>query len=104
MEDLQLRKEGTEETSALERWTFWAVLALQILPVWLFHYFPSHDGPIHIYKCLVLKDIFTSQHGIAQTYYTLNPQFPLNVLAHVLLTALTFLASPLIAEKLFLTI
>ncbi len=80
------------------------MLALQILPVWLFRYFPSHDGPIHIYNCLVLKDIFTSQHGIAQTYYTLNPQFPLNVLAHVLLTALTFVASPLVAEKLFLTI
>ena len=104
MEDLQMRNEGTEEGAAWERWVFWAVLALQILPVWLFHYFPSHDGPIHIYNCLVLKDIFTSQHGIAQTYYTLNPQFPLNVLAHVLLTALTFIANPLVAEKLFLTI
>ena len=97
-------EEGTEKTAAWEVPAFWAVLTLQILPVWLFHYFPSHDGPIHIYNCLVLKDIFTSQHGIAQTYYTLNPQFPLNVLAHVLLTALTFVASPLIAEKLFLTI
>jgi hypothetical protein len=104
MEDLQLPKEGTEERCAWEGWAFWAVLALQILPVWLFHYFPSHDGPIHIYNCLVLKDIFTSQPGIAQTYYTLNPQFPPNVLAHVLLTALTFIASPLVAEKLFLTI
>ncbi|MEO8132278.1 MAG: hypothetical protein ABI822_34595, partial [Bryobacteraceae bacterium] len=83
---------------------FWAVLALQILPVWLFRYFPSHDGPTHIYNCLVLKDILTSQSGIAQAYVTLNPQFPLNVLAHVLLTALTFIASPMIAEKLLLTI
>ena len=80
------------------------MLTLQILPVWLFHYFPSHDGPIHIYNCLILKDIFTAQQGIAQTYYKLNPEVPLNVLAHVLLTALAFLASPLIAEKLFLTI
>lgn len=74
------------------------------MPVWLFRYFPSHDGPIDIYNCLVLKDLFKSQHGLAQTYYTSNSQFPLNVLAHVLLTALTFVASPLVAKKLILTI
>src|SRR5258707_5069721 len=83
---------------------FGTVLTLQIVPVWLFRYFPSHDGPTHIYNCLILKDIFTSHQGIAQTYYTLNPQFPVNILAHVLLTALLFIASPLIAEKLLLTI
>jgi hypothetical protein len=80
------------------------VLALQILPVWLFLYFPSHDGPIHLYNCLVLKDILTSQHDIAQTYYSLNTHFPMSPLAQALLAALMFIASPPIAEMIFVTI
>jgi hypothetical protein len=104
MEDLELNSTGNERPAAWERWVFWVVLLLQILPIWMFRYFPSHDGPAHVYNCLILKDIFTSHANPGLTYFMLNPDFPLNVLGHVLLTGLMFVASPLTAEKLLLTI
>src|SRR5437667_8422724 len=104
MEDPQLSRDNNEAPASWEKLAFWLVLALQILPVWMFRYFPSHDGPTHIYNCLLLKDIVTSHPSAGLTYFTLNHDFPLNVLGHILLTALMFVADPFTAEKLLLTI
>ncbi len=85
------------------RWAFWGVLALQLLPVWLFRYFPSQDSPMHLYNCMLLKEMLLSQPSLAHSYFALNPAVSPNALGHILLTGLLFVASPLIADKLFVT-
>lgn len=59
---------------------------------------------MHLYNCLLLKEMLLSQPGLAHSYFALNPAVPPNALGHILLTGLLFVASPLIADKLFVTL
>lgn len=33
-----------------ERWLFWGLVALLLIPVWSVDYFPTTDGPSHVYN------------------------------------------------------
>ena len=48
------------------------LLILHILPIWIFGYFPSQDGPGHVYNSYVLKAFHTEESTLLRGYYTLN--------------------------------
>src|SRR5262245_49019596 len=88
---------------AREAWCFGLILVLHLLPVWLFTYFPSQDGPSHLANSIVLKDYGkpgTRYHEFYELRWELFP----NWTSHMLLAGLMTLAPPLIAEKLLLSI
>jgi hypothetical protein len=82
---------------------FSALLILHLLPIWLFKYIPTQDGPSHIYNSFVLKEYQNPDHGIFEQYYTVDPKLSPNWLSHAVMAVLMFLVPPLIAEKLLLT-
>jgi hypothetical protein len=93
-------------TGAREERIAWTVLifliALECIPLWAFQFFPSQDGPSHLYNAAVVASYGNA--AIYRDYYRLH--FPIigNVLTQLLQVALFHLTpSPETAEKLLLT-
>jgi hypothetical protein len=84
-----------------ERVLFFALLALHVLPLWLFPFFPSQDGPSHLENAVILRTYQSSD--LLQACYTLSPHFDPNWLGHLVLAGLMTFLPPLIAEKVLLT-
>ena len=83
---------------------FIALLLIHVLPIWIFPYFPTQDGPAHVYNSKVLKDYHdTDNHEIREAYRLNLRLFP-NWTSHASMTALMYVVPPMIAEKIFLTV
>jgi hypothetical protein len=82
---------------------FFALLALYVLPLWSFRYFPSQDGPAHLENALMLKEYDAPDSARYRDFYTINPHPDPNWFGHVLLVALMYFLPPLVAEKVLLT-
>ena len=79
------------------------ILLLYLFPIWGFKYFPSADGPCHLYNAQVFKD-FNNPELQFSRYYKLNIKpFP-NWTGHLLLIAFLQFVPPLLAEKILLTV
>ncbi len=86
-----------------KRLLIFCLVIVHILPVWLFTYFPSQDGPCHLYNAYVLTALNQEQTPLLGELYQLNTKFFPNWLTHLVLAALMFVVSPLIAEKILLS-
>lgn len=79
------------------------LICFYLLPIWLFKYFPTQDGPSHIYNSQILKEYNNPEYNFRE-FYDLNlSPFP-NWITHISLALLMFIFPPLIAEKVFLSI
>lgn len=80
------------------------LLLLHVLPVWIFPYFPSQDGPSHVYNAAVLLQYF--HHGNYQLRHFFDVQFSLapNLTAQLLLPALMLVWSPLTAQRILISL
>jgi hypothetical protein len=88
---------------AAENLLFWGLLALYVLPLWAFPFFPSQDGPDHQAVSFILRQYGHPGAGVLGQYYRLNHEALPNWFFFFLESrALSFLAVPL-AEKLLLT-
>ncbi len=81
-----------------------SLLAVHLLPVWMVTYFPSQDGPSHIYNAQVFK-IYHHHHNFRiRDVYQLNwSPFP-NWSGHLLMALLMYVFPPLICEKIILSL
>lgn len=77
---------------------------LYLLPIWAFKYFPSQDGPAHLYNAFLIHEFISPTHDIFQQYYHLNTNLDPTWFVHLILVALMFFFDPLISEKIFLTV
>ena len=83
---------------------FIALLVIHVAPIWIFPYFPTQDGPAHVYNAKVLRDYHdTDNHEIREAYRLNLRLFP-NWTSHASMTALMYIVPPMIAEKIFLTV
>ncbi|MFC1717147.1 hypothetical protein ACFL6S_26025 [Candidatus Poribacteria bacterium] len=85
-------------------WTLAFILLtlIYILPIWILKYFPSQDGPSHIYNCFILKHYSDPDYVFNQFYEIRKSPIP-NWTCHAFITFFMYLVPPLIAEKLLLT-
>jgi len=77
-------------------------ILLHILPIWLFRYYPTQDGPCHLANAIILKEYH--QHQIYQEYFQLNLKPASNWFSHITLAVLMYVVPPLIAEKILITL
>ncbi len=83
---------------------FLVLTLLYLLPIWLVTYFPSQDGPSHVYNAVILKEYNnTESYPLFQQYYDLNLTPMPNWLSHAGMMLLMFVFSPLIAEKILVS-
>jgi hypothetical protein len=81
----------------------YGLLALvYVLPIWIFTYFPSQDGPCHLYNAFILNHYDDPNYTFSQFYDIRSALIP-NWTSHSLLALFMRFAGPLIAEKLLLT-
>ncbi len=78
------------------------ILALNIGLVWLLPYFPTQDGPSHVYNLVILHDLLNGGKDWG-SFYTYKLQATPNLGFHFLAYPLLYFFPPLIVEKLFIT-
>jgi hypothetical protein len=83
-----------------ERWLFWTMVALLLIPVWSVGYFPTTDGPSHLYNAWILRQYGnTRDYPLFQQYYEIDWRPIPNWLSHAVLALLMFPFDPRTAEK-----
>jgi len=80
------------------------LLVLHVLPVWIFPYFPSQDGPSHVYNASLLLQYL--DHGNYQLHHFFDVHFALvpNLCAQLLLPALMLVWDPLTAQRILISL
>jgi hypothetical protein len=91
--------------SSVDLWLliFGFVVFLYVLPIWVFKYFPSQDGPCHIYNSFILRHYNDSNYRFDQ-FYEINKRLIPNWTSHAFMMLLMYIIPPLIAEKILLTV
>jgi hypothetical protein len=82
---------------------FAALLVVHLAPIWLFTYFPSQDGPIHLYNAKLLFEQLDPANYQVRQLFRLNLGLHPNILTHVVLALLQTVVAPLVAEKILLS-
>jgi hypothetical protein len=88
--------------SKIPNLAFLFLTLVYVLPIWVFRYFPSQDGPCHIYNSFILRHYNDPEYVFNQFYDVRKAPIP-NWASHASMTLLMYLVPPLIAEKLLLT-
>lgn len=83
---------------------FIVLILVHLFPLWYFDYFPSQDGPAHLNNANVIRSYNLPQSEQFRKYYQLSPHPEPNWSGHLILAGLTWLVSPLTAEKVLLGI
>jgi hypothetical protein len=81
---------------------FILTICAQLVPVWFWTYFPSLDGPSHLYNASILLNY--SKVPLYQQYYRITYDTPGNIVTQLVLSSLLTVLPPLVAEKTFLTL
>lgn len=79
------------------------LLVVHVLPVWRYPYFPSQDGPAHIYNSVVMLSLADADNYRISEFFTSSLKMAPNLLAGMVLLGLMTFLPALIAEKVLLT-
>ncbi len=75
-----------------------------LVPLWSFHYFPSQDGPLHLYNAVAFRDYHNADRPMFRRIFRQNTEIVPNWVApHALPVLLRFL-EPELAEKLLFSL
>ena len=87
-----------------QRVLYVAVAAVLLLPIWSARFMPTGDGPCHVYNAWVLLHLDDPAYPRFGETFTVRVGPMPNWLIQVLLVGLLHVASPLVAEKLLLSL
>jgi hypothetical protein len=82
---------------------FWTLLALHLLLIWVFPFFPSQDGPAHQALSMILREYGRPGAGLLREYYLINREALPNGFVFFLMSKVLAFVSVPVAEKLLLT-
>ena len=80
-----------------------ALILAHLIPIWVFKYFPSQDGPVHIENANIIFDYFHPDRTIFREYYILNKNLEPTWLVHLVLASLMYIMPIFIVEKTLLS-
>ena len=80
------------------------LLVIHILPVWLFKYTCTQDGPAHVHNAHILKVYHNHENYILREVHERNPTLFPNWTSHVVMAGLMYIFPPLICEKIFFSL
>ncbi|TNE50024.1 MAG: hypothetical protein EP343_09905 [Deltaproteobacteria bacterium] len=83
-------------------WAAVVLVILALLPIWLFPYFPTQDGPSHLYNAHILAEYWNPNFVYSQ-YFQIQWQALPNWFSQAVLALLMKVVSPFAAEKIFLS-
>lgn len=88
----------------VERLLFLAFVALHLFPILGGVFFPSLDGPAHLYNSRILIELGSETNAALGKFYTVNDFFLPNWIGHIFLGLLLLLLPDLMVEKMFIFI
>ncbi len=84
--------------------SLYIVLAVaQLLLIWLLPFFPTQDGPSHLYNLVILDDLLHGGKAFGE-FYTYSLQAVPNLGFHILAYPLLQFLPPLVVERIFLSV
>lgn|GEM_PF-3072044 len=93
----------TSYSTKAEKVTFSLLLVIQVVIIWSLPVFITQDGPSHLYNANLLTELLQGD-SLALRFHEINlDTFP-NWFSTIILGLLQFVFSPLIAEKIFISI
>lgn len=87
---------------SLDRSILLLVVALHLAIIWAFEYFPSQDGPVHLYNAQLLLRSFEPS-DVMHEYFRVNTEPDLTWFGHLAISGLLLVFPPLVAEKVLLS-
>lgn len=88
----------------IEKLFFFLLLAVSLLPVVSVRFFPTTDGPAHLYNATLIKQLLFEPDNIASAFFYFHPQHQPNWIGHVLLALFQGIFPAWLSEKLLLMI
>lgn len=82
---------------------FIILVCLYLLPIWSFEYFPTQDGPAHVYNAYLIKVFDLPEFSSFHEYYRLNDAINPTWLGHYMLVFLMDFFDPFTSEKVLVT-
>ena len=79
------------------------LIGLHLIPIWICHYFPTQDGPSHLYNAQIIREYWNSSYQFQEFYDIQWSPLP-NWITHFLLASLLLIFPPILAEKVFLSL
>ena len=80
------------------------LLVIHILPVWLFKYACTQDGPAHVHNAHILKVYHNHENYVLREVHERNPTLFPNWTSHVVMAGLMYIFPPLVCEKIFFSL
>jgi len=81
-----------------------AATAAALVPIWLFPWFPTQDGPSHLYNAFVLARYGDAASVVVRSYFQLNLRLFPNWTTYFLMAPLTRILPPLVVQQIVLSI
>jgi hypothetical protein len=76
-------------------------MLLNLIPVCAGSFFPSLDGPAHLYNSNLINSLLFCKSEVMHSYFVLNPELIPNWTGHFILSVFNFFLPAFIAEKVF---
>jgi hypothetical protein len=86
----------------VEPYFFYLFLLLNLLPVLSFKYFPTVDGPAHLYNSRIITELVTNPKTPLDQYFCFNNHISPNWTGHLILSFLLLFLPAFLAEKIVL--
>lgn len=83
---------------------FYLLVFIHALPVITLHFFPTVDGPAHLYNSNLINHFFSSSSSEVHDYFSFNAEPEPNWLGHLLLCLFNLILPSFVAEKLIMLI
>lgn len=86
----------------LEPILFLILTLFNLLPVILVKYFPTVDGPAHLYNSKLMAELFSDPNGILGQYFTVENLIPTNLTDHYFFLITGYFLPGFLSEKLLM--
>ncbi len=81
---------------------FLILTLINLLPVLLVKYFPTVDGPAHLYNSKLMAELFSNPNGMLSKYFTVANLIPTNLTDHYFFLVTGYFLPGFLSEKLLM--
>ena len=87
-----------------EKYFFYLLVLVHLLPAILLPYFVTHDGPAHVYNANLIHRMIFDQDPGGSVFFHFNPQILPNWISHILLGLFNLVMDAALSERLLVAI
>ncbi len=88
-----------------EPWLFGVMVVLFIIPLWVYPYIPTQDGPAHLFNAHLINGLLQEhKNPMTDGFYELNKEFTPTWVFHLVLARLGRMAGVQTAERMILSV